>query len=96
MPGIRGPTPRREARSRAFSLGQNTERGRPARKNKCGQDARAPQSNRPQLRHSEKPRKRGLRFAMGSTPRPGVKRRASRPPTAEKARQRAFASGDTM
>jgi len=25
---------------------------------------------------SEKPRERGLRFAMGSTPRPGVKRRA--------------------
>jgi len=31
MPGIRGPTPRREARSRAFSLGQNTKRGRLAR-----------------------------------------------------------------
>ena len=59
-------------------------------KNKCGQDARAPQSNRPQHRHSEKPRERGLTFALGSTPRPGVKRRASRPPTAAKARQRAF------
>jgi len=39
---------------------------------------------------SEKPRERGLRFAMGSKPRPGVKHRASRPPTADKARQRAF------
>ena len=55
---------------------QLTERGRPARKNKCGQDARAPQSKRPQHRHSEKPRERGLRFAAGSKPRPGVKRRA--------------------
>jgi len=42
MPGIRGAAPRRETRQRAFSLVQNTERGRPARKNKCGQDARAP------------------------------------------------------
>jgi len=40
---------------------------------------------------SEKPCERGLRFAAGSTPRPGVKRRASRPPAAEKARQRASA-----
>jgi len=39
---------------------------------------------------TEKPRQRGLRFARGSTPRPGVKRRASRPPAAGKARQRAF------
>jgi len=39
---------------------------------------------------SEKPRKRGLRFATGWKPRPGVKRRASRPPAAGKARQRAL------
>jgi|GEM_PF-396073 len=106
------------------------ERGRLARNDKCGQDARAPQGKRPERRPqipergrparksrsagvppattnagkmpalhrgsglnavresgsagvspanhegSEKPRKRGLRFAMGSTPRPGVKRRA--------------------
>jgi|GEM_PF-1249836 len=87
-------------------------------KNKSGQDARAPQSNRPQRRpriwergrptrktgsagvppaetkagkmpalhrasvspavheRGEKPRERGLRFARGSKPRPGVKRRA--------------------
>jgi len=50
MPGIRGPTPRREARSRAFSLEQNTKRGRPARNDQCGQDARAPKRNRPQRR----------------------------------------------
>jgi len=34
MPGIRGPTPRRKARSRAFSLGGNTKRGRPACKSR--------------------------------------------------------------
>jgi|GEM_PF-2167462 len=45
---------------------------------------------------TEKPRQRGLRFSAWSKPLPGVKRRASRPPPAEKARQRAFASGDTM
>jgi len=45
---------------------------------------------------SEKPRKRGLRFAMGSKPRPGVKRRAFRPPTAAKARERAFGLADCL
>jgi len=62
---------------------QNTERGRPARKTGS---AGVP----PAIHHrTEKPRQRGLRLATGSKPRPGVKRRASRPPTAEKARQRA-------
>jgi len=54
-----------KARQRAFSLGQNTERGRPARNDKCGQDARAPQRKRPKRRHSEKPRQRA--FASGVT-----------------------------
>ena len=39
---------------------------------------------------TEKPRERGSWCSTCSTPRPGVKRRASRPPKAEKARQRAF------
>ena len=39
---------------------------------------------------TEKPRERSLRFATRSKPLPGVKHRASRPPTADKARQRAF------
>jgi len=85
MPGIRGPTPRREARSRAFSLGQNAERGRPARKS--GSAGVSPANHE----GSEKPRQRGLRFAKGWKLLPGVKRRASRPPTAGKARGRAFA-----
>ena len=79
---------------------QISERGCPARNDKCGQDARAPQGKRLQYRSriwergcpahktgsagvppanhedSEKPRERGLRFATGSKPRPGVKRRA--------------------
>ena len=114
MPGIRGPTPRREARSRAFSLGQNTKRGRPARKTGSAgvppattNAGKMPALQRgiglnavresgsagvPPANHegSEKPRERGLRFATGWKPRPGVKRRASRPPAAGKARQRAF------
>jgi len=114
MPGIRGPTPRREARSRAFSLGQNMERGRLARQARSAgvRPATTNAGKMPALHRgiglnavresgsagvspanhegSEKPRKRGLRFATGSKPRPGVKRRASRPPTADKARQRAF------
>ena len=44
---------------------------------------------------TEKPRERGLRFTMESKPLPGVKRRAFRPPTAEKARQRACAWVDS-
>ena len=86
------------------------ERGRLARNDKCGQDARAPKgvglnavresgsAGVPPANHEggEKPRERGLRFRDGSKARPGVKRRASRPPAAEKARQRAFGLADCL
>jgi len=55
---------------------QIPERGRVARHDQSRQDARAPRRNRPEHRHGEKPRQRGLRFRDGSKPRPGVKRRA--------------------
>jgi hypothetical protein len=66
----------RRMRSRPERRSQIPDRDRPARKNKYGQDARAPRRSRPRHRHGEKPRERGLRFATGSKPRPGVKRRA--------------------
>ena|GEM_PF-4799042 len=71
-----------------MSRPQTTKRGRPARKNKSGQDARAPSSQLPQIMergrlarksnhdHAEKPRERGLKLTTGWKPRPGVKRRA--------------------
>jgi len=100
MPGIRGPTPRREARYGPSRWGQNTERGFLARQARSagvppaktnagkmpalqrGSGLNAVRESRsagvPPAIHerTEKPRKRGLSFARGWKPRPGVKRRA--------------------
>jgi hypothetical protein len=74
--GQSGATGSRRMRKRPEHRPQIPQRGRLARHDQCGQDARAPQRNRPKRRHREKPRERGFRFATGAKPRPGVKRRA--------------------
>jgi len=77
MPGSRGPTPRREARSRAFSLGQNTERGRLARQ---ARSAGVP----PAMTNAAK--MPALQRGIGLTPSANLGARASRPQRQMRAR----------
>jgi len=77
MPGSRGATPRREARSRAFSLGQNTERGRLARR---ARSAGVPPAT------TNAGKMPALQRGIGLTPSANLGARASRPQITKAAR----------
>jgi len=87
-PGRRPPTADK-ARQRAFSLGQNTERGRLARQVRSAGVS-------PAIRErTEKPRERGFEIRHGIETATRRETPGRRPPAAEKARQRACAWVDS-